>query len=156
MVAKRPADRFPSMNEAQAALEARYGAATNGGQATFARFNRGRNRGGRFDPLGLAGFLLRGVIFKYETPAGTVTVEVDQPGAVVTLDAKQTLSLHPADGGEAVRCAVTGKHTLEVERASFRIFTKEFVLNEGEPNRIGVRLEPLAVVSSPAATPSPN
>ena len=53
-------------------------------------------------------------------------------------------------------CAVTGKHTLEVRKGGFRIFTKEFVLDEGEPNRIGVRLEPLAVALSPAATSEPN
>ncbi len=73
--------------------------------------------------LGLGGYVLYGVIFKYETPAGTVVVEVDQPGAEVTLDGKQTLTLDPADGGEVVEVrADAGKHTLEVPQGRVQSF----------------------------------
>ena len=63
----------------------------------------------------------------------------------MTLDGKQVLTLRPAGGGEEVEVrAVAGKHTLEVHKGGFKITTKEFVLNDGQPNRpISVKLEPL-------------
>jgi Leucine-rich repeat (LRR) protein/tRNA A-37 threonylcarbamoyl transferase component Bud32 len=187
-VAKRPADRYQSIGEARAALEAVQsgksplpiadglpsialpkGTAirkpatqpqTSVGKRSRApkQLPRGLMLGGAavLLALGFGGYALRDLIFKHPPPAGTVMVEVDQPGAELTLDHEQKLSLRAGGQRETVEVSAnSGKHLLEVRKDGFKIYTGEFVVNEGEPNRIKVRLEPLAAVTpDKAAGPS--
>lgn len=175
MVAKRPQDRFKTVAEARMALEA---AMSVGAASRAVHDAAGPSHA---QPVGLGspdlpkksshwkrfaiptaaaivlvllggGYFLSGVLLKYETPEGTIVVEVDQPGAEVTMDKTQTLSLRPAGGGEATEVRTApGKHLLEVRKGGFKTFTREFVLGEGRGEPIRVRLEPAVRASEQSA-----
>ncbi|MCC6419073.1 MAG: protein kinase [Gemmataceae bacterium] len=106
---------------------------------------------------GLLGALwVAGVIFRVQTPAGTLVIEVDQPGAAVFLNNRKYELKIP--GGEPITVEVDeGKHELKVTKGGFETFTKQFAVRAGGKETVKVRLEPLAAAGKhqppPAADP---
>lgn len=98
--------------------------------------------------------LLAGIVFKIETPAGTVILEVDQPemaGAVVSVDDQKKITINTGEDQEQITVeADEKKHTLKVTKAGFETFTRQFTVKAGEKETIRVRLIPLAVAQKPA------
>ncbi len=194
MVSKRPEDRYQTMAEVRAALESALLRApvpvlvtaasapatplprttipqpTPSPNRTASPRSATRGRALKFGAaaavvaLAVGGFALYGVIFKVQTPAGNLVIEVDEPGAKVTLDSDRKITLQPGRGGEVTTIEVEpGSHELTVTKGGFKAYTNKFVVNEGQPDRIKVHLEKevlstvakatVAGVSSPAAKP---
>lgn len=104
--------------------------------------------------------LLAGIVFKVETPAGTVILEVDQAeaaGAVVTVDDQKKITIETGTGEAPIEVAADEKqHTLKVTKGGFETFTRQFTVKSGEKETIKVRLVPLAVAdNSEPAMPFP-
>lgn len=107
----------------------------------------------------LAAFIfLAGIVFKIETPAGTVILEVDQPaaaGAVVTVDDERKITIATGKGQEPIQVSADEKkHTLKVTKGGFETFTWQFTVKSGQTETIKVRLVPLAVAEK--ADPDPS
>ncbi len=107
-------------------------------------------RGGIIAGLVLASLvLIAGIVFKIDTPAGTIILEVDQPelaGAVVSVDEQQKITIKTGKGTEPIEVVADEKtHTLQVTKGGFETFTKQFTVKAGGKETIKVRLEPLAV-----------
>ncbi|HEX4132145.1 MAG TPA: protein kinase, partial [Pirellulales bacterium] len=179
MVAKNPDDRYPSMRAAREALETAMirrspvaigpkpvpavqpKPAPSSAVKPAAAAGSGRRNviiaGAAAVVLALGGWAAYGVLSKVKTSAGTVVIEVNQPGAAVVLDRNDRLILKPAGGGERVEMVVeAGKHELTVTKGGFKTYTHEFTINDGQPNQISVHLEPLAPrPTAAAASPVP-
>ena len=108
--------------------------------------------------LALAGVLaapwLAGVIFRVETPGGTLVIDVDQPDVEVFINGKQA-TLKVPGAGEPITLEVDeGKHELKVSKGGFETYVKQFGVKAGRKEAVKVHLEPLAVVATtnPPAT----
>ncbi|WP_417391050.1 protein kinase domain-containing protein [Gimesia sp.] len=92
---------------------------------------------------------MAGIVFKIDTPAGTIILEVDQPelaGAVVSVDEQKKITIKTGEGQEPIEVVADEKtHTLQVTKGGFETFTKQFTVKAGEKETIKVRLEPLEV-----------
>ena len=98
--------------------------------------------------IGLAAvFLLAAISFvviRIMTPAGTLVVEVNEPGAEVKID-EDEVTIVP-DSGEPVEITVgEGEHLLTVSKGGFQTKTQSFTISSGGRETINVTLEPLAV-----------
>jgi formylglycine-generating enzyme required for sulfatase activity len=102
--------------------------------------------------------LLFAIIMQIKTPAGTVVVEIDQPGAEILVDDKPAkITIKPAGGGEVVTIeGQPGKHQLKVSKGGFTAVTRDFVINEGQPDQIKVHLESKSVASKVAVNTVPS
>lgn len=102
--------------------------------------------------------LLAGIIFKVDTSAGTIILEIDQPelaGAVVSVDDQQKITIKTGEGTEPIEVVADEKtHTLKVTKGGFETFTKQFTVKAGGKETIRVRLEPLAVAKKSPASDS--
>jgi serine/threonine protein kinase/Leucine-rich repeat (LRR) protein len=93
--------------------------------------------------LAVAGLLLSLFVFRVRTKAGTVVVEVDQPGAEVLVDGGKIKLTAPGDK-EPVEIEVDeGKHELKVTKGGFQTATRALTLKAGERPLVRVHLEPL-------------
>jgi hypothetical protein len=122
-----------------------------GERASPAR-REGRDEGGwrRWSPYvaGVAASLVTTAVVVYfvvdwTTAKGTLTLEVDQPGALVYLDGQRWAGDVPG-GMKAVRIPVReGRHEVKVVKEGFRPQTREFWFRKGAPQPIvQVRLAP--------------
>ncbi|QGQ22043.1 protein kinase [Gimesia benthica] len=108
--------------------------------------------------LALAGFVfMAGIVFKLETPAGTVILEVDQPaaaGAMVSVDDEQKITISTGKNQEPIQVTADAKtHTLKVTKGGFETFTRQFTVKSGKTETIKVRLVPLAVADTAESDP---
>ena len=92
---------------------------------------------------------MAGIVFKIDTPAGTIILEVDQPelaGAVVSVDEQKKITIKTGEGKEPIEVVADEKtHTLQVTKGGFETFTKQFTVKAGGKEVIKVRLVPLEV-----------
>lgn len=88
---------------------------------------------------------LSGIVFRIATPEGTVLVDVNQPGATVSVDAGKIIVKVPGEKEPVKINLKKGKHTLFVSKGGFKAETREITINPGQPQRIHVRLEPVRV-----------
>ena len=95
---------------------------------------------------------MAGIIFKIDTPAGTIVLEVDQPelaGAVVSVDDQKKITIKTGEGQEPIEVVADEKtHTLQVTKGGFETFTKQFTVKAGGKEAIKVHLEPLVVATN--------
>lgn len=116
-------------------------------------------RGWVFAGLALAAFVfLAGIVFKGETPAGTVILEVDQPsaaGAVVSVDEEQKITINTGKNQEPIQVTADAKkHTLKVTKGGFETFTRQFTVKSGQTETIKVHLVPLVPLVVPETAES--
>ncbi len=109
-------------------------------------------RGGIIAGVVLASLILiAGIVFKIDTPAGTIILDIDQPelaGAVVSVDDQQKITIKTGKGTEPIEVVADEKtHTLQVTKGGFETFTKQFTVNAGGKETIEVRLEPVEVAT---------
>ena len=98
--------------------------------------------------LGVA--ILAVVIVSLRTREGTLIVEVDQPGATVQVDDKETVHVSPKDGNGTISISVDpGKHRLKVEKDGFEVFGKEFEMALRGTTPIKAKLVPLEEKPAP-------
>ncbi|QDT24390.1 protein kinase domain-containing protein [Gimesia chilikensis] len=107
-------------------------------------------RGGIIAGVVLASLvLIAGIIFKIDTPSGTIVLEVDQPelaGAVVSVDEQKKITIKTGEGKEPIEVVADEKtHTLQVTKGGFETFTKQFTVKAGGKETIKVRLMPSAM-----------
>ena len=90
------------------------------------------------------------IVIKLQTADGTLVVEVNEPGAKVTvLNEHGELEITRASDGSTVRLSVDpGKHRLRIEKDGFALFAKEFSIASGATDSITATLVP----SKPAVT----
>jgi serine/threonine protein kinase len=89
--------------------------------------------------LGFMAIVLAGVILHWETPKGTVRVEINDPDIKVAID-KDDFKIQGADRHEiALR---PGEHGLRVKRGDFEFETDKFVLKKGDNVTLKVELTP--------------
>jgi hypothetical protein len=95
--------------------------------------------------LALLVVALLGAVFMLRTPDGTLIVEVSEPDAAVQiLDRQGRVEVTRQSGQDRLLIEVDpGKHRLKVEKNGFRIYTREFMIEEGGTQRIAARLEPV-------------
>ncbi|MFH1918469.1 MAG: protein kinase [Planctomycetota bacterium] len=94
---------------------------------------------------GAAAFLvvLLGVILMLKTPAGTLVVEVNEPGAEILVD-DGTVTLTTPGDKEPVEIQVEGgQHTLKVTKGGFETHTERFTIKSGAREALRVTLVPL-------------
>lgn len=100
---------------------------------------------------------LAGIVFKLETPAGTVILEVDQPaaaGAVVSVDDEQKITINAGKNQEPIQVSADAKtHILKVTKGGFETFTRPFTVTSGQTETIKVHLVPLAVADTAESDP---
>jgi formylglycine-generating enzyme required for sulfatase activity len=91
--------------------------------------------------LGLGVWLLAGVIFKVNTPDGTIVLENLPPDAEVTVDGG-TVTVKPGDGktGE-IRVSADKKHRLEVKKGGVTVYGKEVEVDSHSDKPLIVRFE---------------
>ena len=109
--------------------------------------------------LALAAFVfLAGIVFKVETPAGTVILEVDQPaaaGAMVSVDEEQKITINTGKNQEPIQVTADAKtHTLKVTKGGFETFTRQFTVKSGQTETIKVHLVPLVPLVVPETADS--
>ncbi|WP_417395456.1 protein kinase domain-containing protein [Gimesia chilikensis] len=101
---------------------------------------------------------LAGIVFKVETPAGTVILEVDQPsaaGAVVSVDEEQKITINKGKNQEPIQVTADAKtHTLKVTKGGFETFTRQFTVKSGQTETIKVHLVPLVPLVVPETADS--
>src|SRR5205085_3545207 len=74
--------------------------------------------------------LVTGIILKVRTRAGTIILEIDQPGAQVTIDGEPLTIASPTD--KELIHVKPGEHELIVTKGGFETNTRNFVLRAGE------------------------
>ena len=82
------------------------------------------------------------VVLKFKTPAGTLVIEVDQPGAEVSVDNDKLTITTPPDKSPVEIRVDEGAHTLVVTKGGFESVTREFAIKSGQKEILRVRLEP--------------
>jgi tRNA A-37 threonylcarbamoyl transferase component Bud32 len=104
--------------------------------------------------LGVGLWLLAAVL-RVKTSIGIVELDINEPGAEVSVDGKQIDVRVPGEK-EPVRIEVEeGRRELKVTRDGFESFTREVVLKAGKVERLKVTLKPLPPPEAPAAAPMP-
>ena len=92
--------------------------------------------------------LLGIVVLKFKTSVGTLVIEVDQPGAEVSVD-DERISITAAEAGKPVEIKVDeGERTLRVSKDGFEVATREFVMKAGGKEAIKVKLVPVAMAGT--------
>lgn len=90
--------------------------------------------------------LLAGVFLRFETPEGTIVLEIDQPelvGAEVSVDGVNKLTIRTNGDTDPITVSADGRtHTLQVTKGGFRTFTREFTVTARNSSTIRVTLEP--------------
>ena len=101
--------------------------------------------------------ILAAVLFLLRTKDGTLTVEVNQPDAVVNvLDADGKVEISQPGGKGSISIAVDpGKHRLKVEKDGFQFFAKDFEMESGGTASIKATLEPVKVAVTLGSLPPP-
>ena len=115
--------------------------------------------------------ILWGVVFKLETPHGTIVLEMDSQtaeGAEVRVDGQHSLTVRLKNDKDPIEIKTkSGKHNLSVTKNGFELFSQEFTMLDGERQSMRVHIEPSApengvtsLVSSssplPGLIPNPN
>ena len=94
----------------------------------------------------MAAILFAGMVFRIETPGGTLVLEVDQPeiaGAEVLVDGQKKITITTADGQEPLTIEVdAGRRELKIVRSGFETFTRKFTVAAGGKQAVRVHLEP--------------
>ena len=91
------------------------------------------------------------VVLRFKTPAGTLVIEVDQPGADVSVD-DEKITIAMAEAGKPVEIKVDeGEHTLRVSKDGFEVKTQEFTMKAGDREAIKVKLVPVAMAGTTKA-----
>ena len=93
------------------------------------------------------------IVIKLQTADGTLVVEVNEPGAKVTvLNEQGEVEIARASDGGTLKLSVDpGKHRLKVEKDGFAVFAKEFSIASGETESIKATLVPPQAVVSAAS-----
>jgi serine/threonine protein kinase/Leucine-rich repeat (LRR) protein len=81
--------------------------------------------------------VLAGIVLFWQTPRGTVRIEINDPGIKVALD-KDGLTIPGADRQDVSLTA--GEHSLHVKRGDLEFDTDKFVLKKGETVTLQVEL----------------
>lgn len=114
----------------------------------------------------LAGFLFltwaATIIFKVETKAGTIILEIDQlelAGAEVSVDGEKRITIRSGEGQEPINIEADEKtHSLKVTKGGFEAFVTSFTVKAGQQQTIKVRLDPVRdaapVATIPQRTPA--
>ncbi|MFO0956070.1 MAG: protein kinase [Isosphaeraceae bacterium] len=93
--------------------------------------------------LALAGAMYAsGVILRVKTRAGTLVVQVDEPGAEVTVDGEVVTVRTPGDGKPVEVSVAEGDHILTVRKGGFETRTESFRVRSGQKETVRVWLEP--------------
>lgn len=97
--------------------------------------------------LGLGGWWLYGILFRLDTPAGTLIVQVSEPGATVTLldEAGSVEIKRKADDTQLTVAVDVGRKELRVEKDGFQFYTTDVTVKRTETDQIHVQLIPLEV-----------
>jgi serine/threonine protein kinase len=84
------------------------------------------------------------VMFKVETSEGTLSVTVDDPNAVVSIDQDQHVKVEYSDDRKTITIAVLpGSHLLKVTSSDgLRVFSETVLVEQGDHRRIEAKLEP--------------
>jgi WD40 repeat protein/predicted Ser/Thr protein kinase len=108
--------------------------------------------------LGGAAWQLAGVIFKLDTPDGTLVLEINEPDAEVRVVDAATgkVEIVRKSTGETLSIAVApGQKKLEVEKNGFKLYMDEFQIGPEEKTAITARLVPKTAVV-PIVDPKPR
>jgi len=89
--------------------------------------------------FGMAAIVLAGVVLLWETPKGTVRIEITDPDIKVAID-KDDFKIQGADRHDIV--LRTGQHGLRVKRGDFEFETDKFVLKKGDEITLKVEVIP--------------
>lgn len=149
-LAKRAEERFASMAEFAAALQGyldRNGETTDVYAAPTPATSKMRLTvvSGVLLLLAMFGVALGGlIVIKLQTKDGTLVVEINEPGAKVTvLNERGEVEIARASDGGTLKLSVDpGKHRLKVEKDGFAVFAKEFSIESGATNSIKATLVP--------------
>ena len=97
-----------------------------------------------------AAVLLATIVWELRSTAGTLVVEINQPGAslrVLTLGGTVEAAQFAEKGGLSIAIGA-GRYRLQVVKAGFRSFAQDFSITSGDVQTINVALEPLAPTAS--------
>lgn len=85
-----------------------------------------------------------GVLFKIETPDGTLILNISEDNAEVRIvDAQSgSVEIHQSSGEKISISIAPGSKRLEVEKQGFKIYTSEFQIGSGKELILSARLEP--------------
>jgi HEAT repeat protein/tetratricopeptide (TPR) repeat protein len=100
----------------------------------------------------LAAAIVLMLVLRFRT-AGTLVVEVDQPGAWVYVDGKQVAVTQFGDKERIEVQVPEGLRQLRVVKNGFTMFTKDFTIKSAATETIQVRLEPAPVAAIGARPP---
>jgi WD40 repeat protein len=82
---------------------------------------------------------------RFKTKAGTLVVDVDQPGADVYVDGQRCDARRAGDAEQIMVEVQDGARQLKVVKDGFETFTREFDVKPGDKETISVRLKPITV-----------
>jgi hypothetical protein len=128
LLAKDPQDRPPSAMAVAEALKAIHPV-----RATRPRWLIAATL------LGLAVFVLAGIVLFWETRQGTVRIEINDPQIKVAFD-KEDIIIQGLDKHDIV--LRPGDHVLRIKRGDFEFTTDKFILRKGETITLKVELIP--------------
>ena len=139
MMAKRPKERFSTMTELIATIDAvdlrpkKYQMRREWGVVVAVA------------TLGMLALVSLGVVIRLTTPAGNLVIEVDQPGAEISIDGGKIRVIAPDSPGNVEIKVEPGSHTLTVSKGGFEAKTESFTLRDAVGKRLlQVHLESLA------------
>ncbi|MEZ6125514.1 MAG: protein kinase [Planctomycetaceae bacterium] len=97
--------------------------------------------------FGVIGVLLALLLIRWETPAGTIVLELNQDdveGASVFINDEQVATISTGVGEEPITVAADAeRYLLKVTKGGFKTYTKEFTLDGDQRPRLRVFLEPV-------------
>ena len=110
--------------------------------------------------VGAVALVLSVVVLKLKTPVGTLVIEVDQPGAEVSVDNdKFTITTAPDKSPVEIRVD-EGEHALVVTKDGFESVTRKFAIKSGQKEILRVHLEPpkpkVVAKERPVSEPTAN
>ncbi len=106
--------------------------------------------------LVMLGQYMLSVVFKINTPVGTLVVEVSEPNAEVQIDDNKVTISTPGEGRPVEIDVDEGKHTLKVTKGGFQTFTKQFTVKVGEKEVVRAELKPVTPKSASETASSDN